>query len=414
MHLLRKKLIWTKKNHFFVVCFVFASILLLGVGHNYYLKSQKKVQSSVVELTKEKLSTMNFKDLKKYFIALANAKGASYAFDVLKGAQFKANIDTHLMAHFVGDILYKQKGADGIQICTQDFRNACSHAIVIGLFQEKGLQALPEISKACEKAPGGKGAYGMCFHGLGHGILAFTGYDIPKTIELCKKTGTQAKGDVEYRECVGGAVMEIISGGDHDKKLWKAQSDKYLTTKDPLYPCTADYMPEEVKSMCYIYITPHLFVYAGADLGHPEPIHFKKAFTYCDKLSKVTDEANRNACYSGFGKDFLGLALKRDIRNVADISDEEIKKIQGWCDLANGADGKSLCYGSAMGSIYWGGENDVKGAIRFCNLIESEKERGSCFIGLTGMVKFYVPNEAAYLSYCSKIPEKYTFTCKKA
>src|SRR3989338_10209532 len=138
---------------------------------------------------------------------------------IFKAAPLGPNIDLHLLGHAVGDELYKQEGLNGITICDNDFRNACSHSIVIGLFYDKGDGALSEISEACRKAPGGSGAYTMCFHGLGHGILAATGYDMGKTAEYCKKTDTTTC-KRESTECIGGSVMEIIGGGFHDREIW--------------------------------------------------------------------------------------------------------------------------------------------------------------------------------------------------
>src|SRR5438876_609575 len=80
----------------------------------------------------------NFDQLKSYFHDLAQKKGARYAFEILRQAPLGPNIDLHLLGHTVGDELYKQEGLNGITDCNNDFRNACSHSIVIGLFYDKG------------------------------------------------------------------------------------------------------------------------------------------------------------------------------------------------------------------------------------------------------------------------------------
>ena len=116
---------------------------------------------------------------------------------MLKRASVPSGTDMHLLGHVVGDILYAQEGLKGIKTCTHDFRNACSHTIVVGLFSEQGEVALPKIAETCYQAPGGSGAYTMCFHGLGHGVLAYTGYDLTKAAQLCQKTGTTG---YNYRE----------------------------------------------------------------------------------------------------------------------------------------------------------------------------------------------------------------------
>jgi len=89
---------------------------------------------------------MSFKELANYFTEIAEAKGAPYALDVLKAAPIPLDTDMHLLAHTVGDILYRQQGLEGIKVCTHDFRNACSHSVVIGAFLEQGEAALPGIA----------------------------------------------------------------------------------------------------------------------------------------------------------------------------------------------------------------------------------------------------------------------------
>jgi hypothetical protein len=211
------------------------------------------------EISQIESKPMDFKALALYFSDLANKKGGAYAFEILKRVNLPQNIDVHLIGHVIGDILYKQEGAEGIKICTQDFRNACSHTIVIGMLLEKGPESFGEVADICRRAPGGPGAYTMCFHGLGHGVLAFNDYELPKAVEMCREG---VGGGREWTECVGGAIMEMVSGV-HDVAMWKKKSQIYFMKSDPLYPCSADFMPEAAKGMCYTYLTPHLFEAAG-------------------------------------------------------------------------------------------------------------------------------------------------------
>src|SRR3989344_4478412 len=274
----------------------------------------------------------SFKELSDRFTALAREKGAVYAFQVLGRAELPPNTDLHLLGHVVGDELYKEKGVAGITDCTQDFRNACSHTIVIGALTEFGEKALLMIRDACMKAPGGSGAYTMCFHGLGHGVFAFFNYDLGKTVSFCKKTGTDTYRDREYIECVGGATMELMGGGGHEREAWLLARERYLT-EDPLSPCMDSVIPREAKTICLTYITPRLFGLAGADLGTPDPVYFPKAFSFCDAITKK-DQDLRDACFGGFGKEFIVLVGARDIRRVDEFTDEEFMKVGNWCELA--------------------------------------------------------------------------------
>lgn len=353
----------------------------------------------------------SFAELTKFFTVIANQKGAEYAFRVLKAAELPPNTDLHLLAHTVGDVLYKQKGADGIAVCTEDFRNACSHSVVVNLFYEKGDDALSDIADACKKAPGGTGAYTMCYHGLGHGILAYAGYELPKAVELCKKTGTKEYNNREHAECVGGTIMEIIGGGFHDRAIWEKQRRIYLKNDDSLYPCSSDFISNEARGMCYVYLTPHLFEAAGADLGWPLPEHFQKAFLFCNKIP-LADSQNRDACYGGFGKEFVVLAKVRDIRKVEQMSDKELVRVYGWCRLADNQEGTRSCIFHAVQSLYWGGENNRGTAVRFCRLVSNTTYQISCFERLIGAVGFYIKDQYYRNSFCSELPYELQENCK--
>ena len=349
---------------------------------------------------------MTFDELSSYFKKLAQEKGAEYAFDVLRIATLPPDTDLHLLGHVVGDELYKQKGLAGITVCTNDFRNACSHSIVIGLLLDKGEGALPAIARACRQAPGGSGAYTMCFHGLGHGVLAYAGYDLARAIGLCGKTGTQG----EAPQCIGGTIMEMISGGGHNPKQWTEKRAIYLKKTDPLASCQSTFMPPDGRIFCLIYITPYLWEAVGADLGHPSEKDFAASFTFCDALAS-NDAAGRDVCFGGFGKEFTTLANNRDIRNVDQMNEGQMRQVYDWCLLAKNKNGIASCVISAMNSLYWGGENNRAGAIRFCSVIPDDYEQRSCFMGLIQAVQTY-RSEAGYReAFCKELPRAYQKEC---
>ncbi|MCH7883594.1 hypothetical protein IIA95_04270, partial [Patescibacteria group bacterium] len=369
--------------------------------------SKTTIYPELYDLENNRLS---FRYLSNYFNDLAEKKGASYAYEVLKAAPMPPGIDMHLLGHVVGDALYQQEGAGGMSICTHDFRNACSHSIVIGLLVEKGEKALPEINESCKLAPGGSGAYTMCFHGLGHGVLAYAGYDLLKAVELCKKTGTPEYHNAESSQCISGAIMEIIGGGFNDPLLWKEQSKKYFKDDNPLYPCASDFIPNEAKPLCYVYLTPHLFKLAGANLARPTALDFEKAFLFCGTIPEHKPE-NRDACYGGFGKEFIVLAKDRDIRNIENMTDQELLKVYRWCLLAHGGQGVKACLHHALQSLYWGGENNRRVAIRFCELVRDSFYQSPCFENLIGAVSFYINERGYRQSFCKELPFIYQKEC---
>jgi hypothetical protein len=117
------------KNHTILVLIlgfiVFDCALFLIWQHGQSLPVKTaEAPKSYPELSQIQNHQASFDDLKKFFQTLAKQKGAEYAFNVLRVATLPPNTDMHLLGHVVGDMLYLQQGAKGINICTQEFRNA--------------------------------------------------------------------------------------------------------------------------------------------------------------------------------------------------------------------------------------------------------------------------------------------------
>lgn len=408
------KNIFSSKKYFFfgisaIAIIIVGLFVVLEKNHISSARLADFTGSEYSELEGIALNKMDSQELSVFFTKVADAKGADYALTLLKRADLPQRVDTHLMAHKLGDLLFKQKGANGIQYCTHDFRNACSHSIVIGLFLEKGEKAIAELAPLCKKAPGGKGAYGMCFHGLGHGVLALSDYDLRQAVALCNKL---SPGDdkTEARECVGGTIMEMGSG-IHDPAIWREQYAKYFTD-DPLSPCSSGFIPSYSEQICYTYLTPQLFKRVGADLSAPRDEHFKESFPFCNQIPEA-QRANRAACYGGFGKEFVVLARSKDVRNVAAMTTVEMKKIYRWCNLADRHEGTQFCLSQVVNSLFWGGENDRSGAVRFCELATVIGEKTACFNKLTGLIAYYIRDLEYRKDFCDEIPYGYHLNCKR-
>ncbi|TSC78246.1 MAG: Uncharacterized protein G01um101429_860 [Parcubacteria group bacterium Gr01-1014_29] len=411
---MRNDAFWKSNIHLLIFFGLFIIAVLVFVITRTWQPSEKFLfVGSYPEVKELEGRQLNFQELSVYFTALAEKKGAAYAYEVLKAISVPPNIDMHLLGHVVGDVLYRQKGMEGISICREDFRNACSHSIVVGAFIERGEDAIYSIQKACYRAPGGKGAYTMCFHGLGHGVLAYAEYDFLKAVELCKKTGTSEYQNREYAECVGGAVMELIGGGFHDKELWSEMRPQYLKSDDPLSLCSVAMIPDrEARELCYVYITPYLFEAVGANMGNPTGDDFKKAFPYCDSIP-LQETIFRDACYRGFGKEFVGLVLGRDIRagSVENMNDTQLSQMYDWCLLADNREGSAACMLHAMDSLFWGGENNPKVSLRFCAMMQDDYYQQSCMQHLLHAARYYFEDDKQKEEFCKQVPEEYRGAC---
>jgi hypothetical protein len=348
-----------------------------------------------------------------YFAELARTQGGRYAFDVLKRTDIPAAVNVHTVAHAIGDILYSQEGTAGMASCTQDFRNACSHSIVIQTFINDGAKALSKIRSACEYAPGGKGAYAICFHGVGHGLMAYLGYDFKEAVAECARmTGEEpASGGTGHRftdtreECIGGAVMELVQGS-HDAAAQARAVTAYMPLDDPFRPCTDEYVPEDLRTACIVSLTERFFGYAGIGDKTPDPSSYPSAMAAC-ALNAKTDE--RGACYAGFGKEFVFFATELNGGDATRLSDEALRGIWTWCGYAPTIEDASRCASIAVDSLFWAGQNNPRSSVRFCSVAPGEQKR-ACFAGLVENIRHFLEGESK-ADACALLPSEFAARC---
>ncbi|MDO8619000.1 MAG: hypothetical protein Q7R49_03615 [Candidatus Daviesbacteria bacterium] len=128
----------------------------------------------------------------------------------------------HDLAHLTGNLLYIQKGFEGLNLCSADFAFGCYHGFLDEAFR-KNLDNLLDAQKACLKlGQAGSGPVASCIHGIGHGIASFySTTDVKKALSSCRKLTSGA----EY--CFDGVFMEFARNAP----------DSYIKKDDPLYPC---------------------------------------------------------------------------------------------------------------------------------------------------------------------------------
>lgn len=348
-----------------------------------------------------------FPDLREYLENLADEKGAVYALNTLIYGELPKDIDTHLMGHYVARKLYKEKGVNGLDECGNNLGYACAHVMVTESLYEKGMTFFDEVNGICARAKG-SGAYFMCFHGFGHGVLAFADYELPKAIELCGKVGTEAYSNYEAVECVGGAIMEM-RGGIHDPHLWERNGKKYLNEKNPTDLCLSDFLDEKYRYICFVYITPFIFDSLGA---HDIPTfeEYGPAIRSCDVLTKPE---YREACFGGFAKEFVGFLFGRDIRKISDITDEQLSEVFSDCSLAGAEDGVAGCVKHTILDLLGRGRYAFEIAGRFCELVDRQYSDYcvSSFIRAIGEQNKLSPEQRK--EFCTYVEEKFQRSCER-
>jgi len=136
------------------------------------------------------------------------AKDPKEAWEYLKRAAVvdgKVVGNVHQFAHLIGNGIYRKLGLAGIVICDNTFAYGCYHGVTEAMLLDVGPEKIPEIEKNCiavlEQQQ--KHDYTGCIHGVGHGLLTWSGLNIKKALTGCDFFSQQ------YRPyCYDGAFME--------------------------------------------------------------------------------------------------------------------------------------------------------------------------------------------------------------
>jgi hypothetical protein len=354
-----------------------------------------------------RLNSLSFDAVTQIFADIADEHGAVAAFEVLNKSTLPPGVDSHLVGHFVGGDLYNEQGIDGLKHCTDANGFACAHSIVIGALLDKGPSVFEEINDICATVEGNNG-YNMCFHGFGHGVLAFSEYRLPEAIQACEQVGTQEHQNQETAECIGGIIMEM-RGGIHNPTLWMQNGLQYLDEKNPLYMCQADYMPDEHRDYCYVYITPFIFD-AVTKNDIPTLETFAPAMNYCSAAPLESQEA----CYGGFAKEFLGFILGRDIILVETITDAQLFDLWAACESASNSLARAHCAKYAVFNLYRSGSHPFEISARYCLQITEQESKSACFQNLQDQVYKHNQNDQYRAQFCTTLAAEFDTQCLPA
>lgn len=377
-------------------------VALLGRKHDAY-----------PELSELAAKSWAYEELETYFRRLAREKGAVYAFNILDATPLTAFMNSHGIAHIIGDELVKQKGIEAVIYCTPHFRNACAHSVVGRLLLEKGETALVSAAMYCKKTKGGKEGQALCMHGIGHGLLTSLNYDMDRAMTLCKSLPPEDFDGREIGECIGALVMELTVGGEHDKVNQQRQYRAYFEGKNALFPCNDAVVPTESKPSCYEYITFRLYDVVGANPRGADPVFNKQAMSYCDRIPAREPESVAR-CFGGFGRQFVQAQQDMEIRIPSrDTLLAKSETLYRWCNDAPTEMGAASCVGDAVRALYWSGTVVDEAAGDLCGMVAKGDSQRTCMDQMVTSAFLFHPSDTYRKSLCESLPAPYTDDCQK-
>lgn len=284
--------------------------------------------------------------------------------------------DCHRIAHRMGSAAltrFKDKVAEafvaGSPVCASGYY----HGIIERAFLGQPTDKLAVVARQLCSDPKINDerflAY-QCIHGLGHGLMIYTGYDLPESLKTCDDLRT----GFDRVSCSGGVFMENFNAS-------YGVTSKYLRKNDPIYPCNS--VAERHKLYCYLLVTANILRVENYDLA--------KTADACRR----SESAWIKTCYESFGRDASGIA------------GQSVAKALHSCRLAKANEGDCL-YGVAREIVNADAGGERGGG--FCARAPA-RHRPHCYEGVGSVLASLEPTPEALTARCRGVSGRHARSC---
>jgi hypothetical protein len=306
-------------------------------------------------------------------------QGPTLAFKLLEGqlpVESAVRADCHRITHAIGGgVLARFKGdvtqalVGGSTVCASGYYHGILERAFIGLRRAQLADRARSLCATVGIAARPFLAF-QCLHGLGHGLMIYTAYDLPGSLATCDRLQTP----FAESSCVGGAFMENFSSSYGIRS-------RFLRSNDLTYPCDA--VAERDRYYCYIQVTERILPADG--------YNWPKTAAIC----RSTPTRWVGACFQSYGRDASGTAGRSAIKALS------------LCRIAGDREGDCI-YGVARDIV-----NTDAGTTRgvaFCARAP-EALRARCYTGVGTVVAAIRPSAAGRRAACRSIPASFVSDC---
>lgn len=293
--------------------------------------------------------------------------------------------DCHQEAHTIGRIGYEISGEEVFRQCDASCHSGCYHGAMESFLNKTGtINIAKNIKRICQTFETNFGVF-ECLHGVGHGVLAYTNYDLPEAINECKNLGDS----FSISSCYGGLFMENILTGQGLGAGKIDHQTSWVNKKDPFFPCNAIGDDSELLYQCYQMQTSWMLTIDNYD--------FVKVAKECLKAPKDMV----SVCIKSYGRDAAGYTL-RDPRKIVKI-----------CANIRDNNHRDECFIGAVNVVvdFWG-HNLKSQASELCEVAGESKN--ACYGSLTGRLAGLFNNKADRLNICGTMEDAYKEKCYSA
>jgi hypothetical protein len=284
-----------------------------------------------------------------------------------------ADPNCHRVAHAIGAAaLARNKGdvtrtfAEGSSACWSGYYHGVLERAFIGVRSNDARSLGAKARGLCSQGSVRASSWlnYQCLHGLGHGLMITTGYQLPLVLDVCN----ELNGSFAQTSCKGGVFMENILTSYGGQSPW-------VRNDDPLYPC--NWVARGDKYPCYQNAVTRIIRVVGAEW---------------DTIAETCAEADKGfvaTCFGSYGQ------------NASVAAFREPAAIVETCAIARPFGGEEECFRYAA-MDFTGTYSRGKDAAALCDAAPAAV-RGGCYESIGLMLRRLKPTGVARRKECRAV-----------
>jgi hypothetical protein len=358
-----------------VIATVGAVILSVGCAahhdhHHHHQAAARQIDEAI-----ERDSTSLYRDDDALF-SYVKRYGLAQTISRLNELEDAGRGDCHQPAHQAGRFAYEASGTSTFTEAPLECHVGGLHGAIEAYFRDRGISDL--AAQGQQICGTGRDYFfeSQCFHGIGHGLMAATDYDLPAALNGCDLL------DKGRDTCYTGVFMENIVGGLGGHHDGGTAHSKYLN-RDPQFPCSI--VEEKYQPSCYLLQTSRMIQLFGPK--------FSRIAAACSDAPAALS----NFCFQSMGRDAGGL-YRGDWSGAIRA-----------CGFAPAGSLRVACLSGAVQDLFW----DASGrnaAIQFCRELKDPAEKRGCYDTIISRADVVLTADTRG-AFCDDIEEPYQRQC---
>ena len=304
------------------------------------------------------------------------AYGPHNALKVLRQGEVETGLDCHQSAHHLGRMTFAEYGAAASISVEEVCRSGMRHGMMEQLFVTRGIANLAEdVEVLCPSEIDSFSRY-QCLHGVGHGVMAWTAYEIKDALKLCDLMTDESS----QRSCYTGIFMENVVSGCP------------LRSASVLHTSTATTLTIPATSW-----TSAMSTTATGTRRHRCSSSSIVTWNSWSRPGQEAPPVARRSCFGSYGRDVSG------------IHGRSPATIAHYCGLAPSVQYRGACIDGAARTLFWE-ESQQDDGLALCAAVEDPLLAESCYESVFGQARTVLGDLEPF---CGKAPDQWRDRCRR-